>query len=53
VLTELNRVLVQCSAEKLGFVLAGADREEGYGYGTYAYYEQSPAARQGTLTRRD
>ena len=53
VLTELNRVLVHCSAEKLGFVLAGADREEGYGYGTYAYYEQSSAARQGTLTRRD
>jgi non-specific protein-tyrosine kinase len=52
VLTELGRVLVHCPSEKLGFVLAGADHEERYGYG-YGYYDQAPAARQGTLTRRD
>jgi non-specific protein-tyrosine kinase len=48
VLTELHRVLESCPAKKLGFVLAGADREEGYGYGSYGYYEQAPKARQET-----
>jgi tyrosine-protein kinase len=53
VLGELYRVLSSCRAEKLGFVLAGADREEGYGYESYGYYEQASATRRGTLTRTD
>jgi Mrp family chromosome partitioning ATPase len=53
VLAELHRVLASCPAEKLGFVLAGADREEGYGYESYGYYEQASATRRGTLTRTD
>ena len=52
VLAELQRVLANCPAQKLGFVLAGAEREEAYGYTSYGYYE--PAARQqGTLTPSD
>jgi polysaccharide biosynthesis transport protein len=35
---ELRRVLDASPAEKLGFVLAGAESEEGYGYGQGAYY---------------
>jgi Mrp family chromosome partitioning ATPase/capsular polysaccharide biosynthesis protein len=35
-LTELNRVLESCPAERLGFVLTGAELESGYGYG-YGY----------------
>jgi capsular exopolysaccharide synthesis family protein len=53
ILAELHRVLVSCPAEKLGFVLAGADREEGYGYESYGYYEQASATRRGMLTRTD
>jgi polysaccharide biosynthesis transport protein len=53
VLAELQRVLASCPAEKLGFVLAGADREEGYGYESYGYYERESATRRGTLTRTD
>ncbi len=37
-LTELRRVLDASPAEKLGFVLAGAESEDGYGYRTGAYY---------------
>lgn len=47
VLDELRRVLERCPAEKLGFVVTGADLEEGYGYGGlgYGYYgEHSEAA---------
>ncbi len=38
-LAELNRVLAVCPASKLGFVLTGAEHEEGfaYGYGDYYY----------------
>lgn len=35
-LAELHRVLETCPAGKLGFVLTGAEAEEGYGYG-YSY----------------
>lgn len=35
-LNELHRVLETCPAGKLGFVLTGAEMEEGYGYG-YSY----------------
>jgi polysaccharide biosynthesis transport protein len=35
---ELRRVLDASPAEKLGFVLAGAESEDGYGYGQGAYY---------------
>jgi tyrosine-protein kinase len=44
-LTELHRLLAMCSAPKLGFVLTGADHEEGgYGYGGYyrTYTENDP-----------
>jgi succinoglycan biosynthesis transport protein ExoP len=45
ILKELKRVLASAPNAKLGFVLAGADLEEGYGYG---YYYSSPyASRQG------
>ena len=37
-LTELRRSLDASPAEKLGFVLTGADGEDGYGYGSAAYY---------------
>jgi polysaccharide biosynthesis transport protein len=41
-LAELSRVLESCPAERLGFVLTGAEIESGYGYGygygyTYGY----------------
>ena len=52
VLTELHRVLSTCPAEQLGFVLAGAGSEEGYGYPSY-YYERASQTRQGTLARTD
>jgi Mrp family chromosome partitioning ATPase len=37
-LTELRRVLDASPAEKLGFVLAGAESEDGYAYGAGTYY---------------
>ena len=40
-LNELHRVLDACPAQKLGFVLTGANLEEGYGYGGYGYYRYS------------
>lgn len=36
-LTELHRVLAACPAEKLGFVLADSELEEGIGYGSSGY----------------
>jgi polysaccharide biosynthesis transport protein len=36
-LNELRRALESSPARKLGFVVAGAEREEGYGYGGYYY----------------
>lgn len=41
-LHELARHLEMCRAEKLGFVLTGAELEEGYGYG-YGYYDYAPS----------
>jgi succinoglycan biosynthesis transport protein ExoP len=52
-LGELERVLSSCPAQPLGFVLAGAASEEGYGYASYGYYEQAPRTRQKALTRTD
>jgi capsular exopolysaccharide synthesis family protein len=52
-LAELERVLSACPAEPLGFVLAGAASEEGYGYSSYGYYEQSSRQRERTLARTD
>jgi Mrp family chromosome partitioning ATPase len=38
-LTELHRLLAACPAEKLGFVVTAAGREESlYGYGYHGYY---------------
>jgi succinoglycan biosynthesis transport protein ExoP len=53
VLGELERVLSTCPAQPLGFVLAGAASEEGYGYPSYGYYEQASRTRQETLARTD
>lgn len=39
-LSELHRLLETMPAAKLGFVVTGAEAEEGYGYG-YGYYQQS------------
>lgn len=39
---ELSRVLDSCPADKLGFVVTGADQEAGYGYGYgYGYYDRA------------
>jgi polysaccharide biosynthesis transport protein len=47
ILKELKRVLGNVPGTKLGFALAGAHLEEGYGYG-YGYYYSSPyVSRQG------
>jgi tyrosine-protein kinase len=46
VLTELRRKLDASPAEKLGFVLTGAESEDGYGYGTAPYYYDHPKARK-------
>jgi succinoglycan biosynthesis transport protein ExoP len=53
VLAELERVLSACPAEALGFVLAGAGSEEGYGYASYGYYERTSQTRERTLARTD
>jgi succinoglycan biosynthesis transport protein ExoP len=45
-LTELRRVLDASPAEKLGFVLAGAESEDGYGYGGGSYYHQAAEVRE-------
>ena len=41
-LAELHRLLEACPATKLGFVLAGAELEQGYGSGTYGPYYHRP-----------
>jgi Mrp family chromosome partitioning ATPase len=38
VIAELVRVLESCPAAKLGFVLAGAEADQAYGYGGYGGY---------------
>jgi protein-tyrosine kinase len=38
ILRELQRLLAAAPAAKLGFVLTGAEREEGYLYGYKSYY---------------
>jgi succinoglycan biosynthesis transport protein ExoP len=45
-LNELRRVLDTSPAEKLGFVLAGAESEDGYGYGASAYHYDRAGARE-------
>jgi len=45
-LTELRRALDASPAEKLGFVLAGAESEDGYGYRAGAYYYAHADVRQ-------
>lgn len=49
-LNELRRVLDNCPADKLGFVLTGAQLESGYGYGGYGYgygyYPRAAGARE-------
>lgn len=45
ILKELSRVVAAAPCPTLGFVLAGAEGEEGYGYGAYYYraYGEEPA----------
>jgi polysaccharide biosynthesis transport protein len=50
-LTDLRRALDASPAEKLGFILAGAESEDGYGYGQDAYYYGRAEARQTAGTR--
>jgi hypothetical protein len=45
-LTELRRALDACPAEKLGFILAGAESEDGYGYHAGAYYYKPVEAQE-------
>jgi hypothetical protein len=45
-LRELKRVLDASPTQKLGFVVTGAESEEGYGYGVYHY-------RYGAVRERD
>jgi Mrp family chromosome partitioning ATPase len=49
-LTELRRVLDASPAEKLGFVLAGAENEDGYGYRTRARYYGHADIRETEIT---
>lgn len=44
ILDELHRVLADIPADKLGFVLTGADIEGGYEYLTYAYHRVANAS---------
>jgi succinoglycan biosynthesis transport protein ExoP len=44
-LAELRRALEAVPAQPLGFVLAGAELEEGYGYESYAYYGSKQPAK--------
>jgi hypothetical protein len=55
-LAEVARLLEPLPTLKLGFVITGAQREEGYGYGPgyYAYspsHDSQPAAPVGEATR--
>ncbi len=52
VLRELRRVLENCAAEPLGFVLAGAESEEGYDYGASYYYGRTAGSTEAELARR-
>ena len=46
-LVELHRLLEACPAPTLGFVLTGAELEQGYGYGTYGpYYHRTQEERE-------
>jgi succinoglycan biosynthesis transport protein ExoP len=42
-LTDLRRTLDASPAEKLGFILTGAETEDGYGYGSATYYRYDRA----------
>jgi polysaccharide biosynthesis transport protein len=44
-LREIHRLMSVAPAAKLGFVLTGAQEEEGYGYAAYKTYGQEPAKR--------
>jgi hypothetical protein len=54
-LTELKRLLDTMPAEKLGFIVTGADEEESYGYGYGSgysgYHYQRPYERKKAETR--
>ncbi|HEV7564989.1 MAG TPA: Wzz/FepE/Etk N-terminal domain-containing protein [Microbacteriaceae bacterium] len=50
-LTELKRLLDTMPAEKLGFIVTGADEEESYGSGYAGYYYARPYERKKAETR--
>jgi succinoglycan biosynthesis transport protein ExoP len=50
-LTELSRLLDTMPAEKLGFVVTGADEEESYGSGYAGYYYARPYERKKAESR--
>ena len=45
-LAELHRLLEACPARTLGYVLTGAELEQGYGYGTYGPYYRPQKERE-------
>jgi len=51
-LREARRILDASPAGKLGFIVTGAEREEGYGYGRYRYYYR-PSSTAVSHDRRD
>jgi succinoglycan biosynthesis transport protein ExoP len=51
-LRELHRVVDNCAATPLGFVLAGAEAEEGYEYAGYYYYSRATTTREAEPVRK-
>src|SRR5712691_7816893 len=51
-LRELRRVLESCAAAPLGFVLAGAELEDGSGYAGSYYYSRTATSREDEPVRR-
>lgn len=52
ILRELRRVLENCAATPLGFVLADAEAEEGYDYGASYYYGRGASSTEAEPARR-
>jgi hypothetical protein len=52
-LGEARRILDASPAAKLGFVITGAEREEGYGHKRYDYYYHPPSPAVRLESRED
>lgn len=50
-LREFARLLKACPAEKVGYVLTGADLTETHGYGVYSYYRRAAEGDERELVR--